>query len=90
MPGVQIETIGMDSGHLHMVMVIPPRYSIAEVMGNLKGQSSSHMRKTFRWLSKVYWKKNIVWSPGYFVSSESVDENIIRRYVEYQGRKDSD
>ena len=90
MPGVKIETIGIDIDHVHMVMVIPPRYSIAEVMGRLKGQSSSHMRKTFKWLSKVYWKENIVWSPGYFVSSVGVDENVIRSYVEYQGRKDSD
>ena len=90
MPGVSIETIGFDNDHVHMVMVIPPKYSIAEVMGRLKGQSSHHMRKTFAWLSKVYWKENIVWSPGYFVSSVGVDENIIRRYVEYQGQKDSD
>ena len=89
MPGVMIETIGLDFDHLHMVMVIPPRYAIAEVMGRLKSQSSSHMRKTFRWLSKVYWKENIVWSPGYFVSSIGIDENTIRHYVEYQGRKDS-
>lgn len=90
MPGVSIEAIGFDHDHLHMVMMIPPKYSIAAVMGELKGRSASHMRKTFRWLSKVYWKENIVWSPGYFVSSVGVDEHIIRRYVEYQGRKDSD
>ena len=90
MPGVLIESIGFDVDHLHMVMTIPPKYSISEVMGRLKGQSSHHMRKTFAWLGKVYWKDNIVWSPGYFVSSVGIDENIIRNYVEYQGRKDSD
>lgn len=90
MPGVVIETIGFDDDHLHMVMTIPPKYSISEVMGRMKGQSSHHMRKTFKWLSKVYWKDNIVWSPGYFVSSVGIDENIIRNYVEHQGRKDSD
>ena len=90
MPGVSIETVGVDIAHLHMVMVIPPRYAIAEVMGRLKGQSSHHMRKTFAWLGKVYWSENVVWSTGYFVSSVGIDENAIRRYVEYQGRKDSD
>lgn len=89
MPGVEIETIGFDEDHLHMVMVIPPRYSIAGVMGKLKSQSSSPLRKTYGWLGKVYWKENIVWSPGYFVSSVGVDEEIIRRYVEHQGRQDS-
>ncbi len=52
-----------------MVMGIPPKYSIAEVMGKLKSQAASQMREQFPWLEKVYWKENIVWSPGYFVSS---------------------
>lgn len=89
MPGVVIETIGFDQDHLHMVMVIPPRYAIADVMGRMKSQSSSMLRKKFDWLSKVYWKENIVWSPGYFVSSVGIDENTIKRYVERQGRRDS-
>ena len=89
MPGVEVETIGFDRDHLHLVMVIPPRYSISQVMGKLKSQSSSDLRKAFLWLKKVYWKENLVWSPGYFVSSVGLDEQTIRRYVEYQGRQDS-
>jgi putative transposase len=89
MSGVRIETIGFDGDHLHMVMVIPPKYSIASVMGRLKSQSSAQLRKTFGWLSKVYWNEIVVWSPGYFVSSVGLNEQIIKRYVEYQGRQDS-
>ena len=81
--------IGFDGDHLHMVMIIPPKYSISGVMGQLKSQSSSQMRKKFQWLSKVYWKENIVWSPGYFVSSVGVDEETIKNYVEHQGQQDS-
>ena len=90
MPGVIIETIGFDRDHIHMVMVIPPKYSIANVMGSLKSQSASQLRKKFRWLEKVYWKENIVWSTGYFVSSVGVDASVIKRYVEQQGEQDSD
>jgi len=89
MPGVNIETIGFDRDHLHMVMTIPPKYSIAEVMGKLKSQSSSQLRQAFSWLSNVYWKENVVWSPGYFVSSVGLNEQMIKQYVEYQGRHDS-
>ena len=89
MPGVTIETIGFNQDHLHMLMVIPPKYSIADVMGQLKSQLASRMRKFFPWLSKVYWKENIIWSPGYFVSSVGLDEETIRRYVEHQGQQDS-
>lgn len=88
MPGVEIETIGFDGDHVHMVMIIPPKYAISDVMGQLKSQSASRLRKKFDWLAKVYWKENIVWSPGYFVSSVGVDEATIKRYVEFQGRQD--
>ena len=89
MPGVTVETIGFDQDHLHMVMVIPPKYSIASVMAQLKSQSASRLREKFEWLDKVYWKENIVWSPGYFVSSVGVDERTIKNYVEHQGDQDS-
>ena len=74
MPGVSVEKIGFDMDHLHMIMVIPPKHSIANVMGTLKSKSSSLLRKKYSWLSKVYWKENILWSPGYFVGSVGVDE----------------
>ena len=89
MPGVKLETIGFDKDHLHMVMSIPPKYSISAVMGQLKSQSTSRLREHFPWLSKVYWNENIVWSPGYFVSSVGIDEKTIKQYVEHQGRQDS-
>jgi len=89
MPGVSIETIGFDRDHLHMVMVIPPKYSIASVMGQMKSQSAATLRKAFPWLKKVYWNENIVWSPGYFVSSVGIDEETIKHYVEHQENQDS-
>ena len=89
MPGVTIETIGFDKDHLHMLMSIAPKYSISSVMGTLKSQSSSRLRKKFKWLSDVCWEENIVWSPGYFVSSAGIDEQTIKNYVEHQGRQDS-
>ena len=89
MPGVELETIGFDQDHVHLVMQIPPKYAIADVVAQMKSQSSSIMRRKFIWLAKVYWKENIVWSPGYFASSIGADEDTIKRYVEYQGRQDS-
>lgn len=88
MPGVTIEQIGSDNDHIHLVMEIPPKYAISSVMAELKSRSASQLRKKFPWLAKVYWKENIVWSPGYFVSSIGADEATIRHYVEYQGRQD--
>jgi putative transposase len=87
--GCEIISLNMQAEHIHVVMVIPPRYSVSEVVGRIKGQTGSRIRKKFGWLKKVYWKENVVWSPGYFVSTVGVDEEKILKYVEWQGRQDS-
>ncbi len=71
-----------------MIMIIPPKYSVADVIGQIKSQSASRLRKKFSWLSKVYWKENIVWSPGYFVSTVGIDEKSIIKYVQFQESQD--
>ena len=89
MPGVEILEINMQTDHIHAIMIIPPKYSVAEVLGRIKGRSASMLRKKFAWLAKVYWKENIFWSPGYFVSTVGVNEGQIIRYVKWQGIQDS-
>ena len=71
-----------------MVMIIPPKYAVSEVVGKMKGITSSELRKKYGWLRKRYWKENIVWSPGYFVSTVGIDEEQILKYVQWQGRQD--
>lgn len=87
-PGVEIEEIGFDKDHVHFVMVIPPKYSISDVMAQIKSQSASALRSRYKWLSRVYFKENVVWSTGYFVSSVGANEEIIKHYVKYQGQRD--
>jgi len=89
MPGVEILEISMQTDHIHAIMIIPPKYSVGEVLGRIKGRSASMLRKKFAWLAKVYWKENIFWSPGYFVSTVGVNEGQIIRYVKWQGIQDS-
>jgi putative transposase len=72
-----------------MVMVIPPKYSVSEVVGRIKGQTASHLREKFAWLGKVFWKENIVWSSGYFVSTIGLNETRVLEYVRWQGKQDS-
>lgn len=57
-------------------------------MGKWKSQLASRMRKFFKWLDKVYWKENCVWSPGYFIISVGIDEETVENYIELQGRQD--
>ena len=88
MPGCEIVEQNVRKDHLHLGMVISPRYAVSDVVGRIEGVTSSHLRKKFSWLKKVYWKENIVWSPGYFVSTVGIDEEQILKYVQWQGRQD--
>jgi putative transposase len=89
MPGCEIVECSIQVDHIHMVMVIPPKYAVSDVIGRVKGMTSSDLRRKFNWLKKVYWKENIVWSPGYFVSTVGVDEEKVLKYVQWQERQDS-
>ena len=89
MPGVEIEELNVQIDHIHMVMIIPPKYSVSEVIGRIKGRTACNLRKKFRWLEQVYWKENVVWSPGFFVSTVGLDEEQIKMYVQWQGQQDS-
>jgi putative transposase len=85
-PGCEILKLNIQADHIHMVIIIPPKYSVSSVVGKMKGMTGSELRKKFEWLKNRYWKENIVWSPAYFVSTVGIEEEKILRYVEYQGR----
>ncbi len=81
--------IGIDKDHLHLHMVIPPKYAVCKVVDILKANTSRGMKQKFDFLKKIYWKGTGIWSVGYFVSTVGVNEEVIRRYVEMQGKEDS-
>ena len=87
--GCEIIKFNIQPDHVHMLMVIPPKYAVSAVIGKMKGKTGSALRKKFGWMKLRYARENIVWSPGYFVSTVGVDEEKILNYVKYQGRQDS-
>lgn len=89
MPGCEIVKHNIQPDHIHMVVIIPPKYAVSDVVGKIKGMTSSELRKKFGWLKNRYWRENVVWSPGFFVSTIGVEEEEILKYVEHQGRQDS-
>ncbi len=89
LPGCEIIKCNIQPDHIHMVIIIPPKYAVSTVVGKMKGMTGSELRKKFEWLKNRYWKENIVWSPGYFVSTVGIEEEKILKYVEYQGHQDS-
>ena len=88
MAGVKVEQIGFNQDHLHLVLEIPPKFSIADVTRSFKNQSASLLREKFDFLKNVYWNENIAWFPNYFVSNVGINEASIQHYVEFQGEND--
>jgi putative transposase len=87
--GVEVEELNIQPDHVHMMIIIPPRYSVSKVVEIIKSQSTRRIRKEIPWLDKVSYRTNALWTVGYFVSTVGIDEEIIRRYVKYQTERDS-
>ena len=73
--------------HMHLVLRIPPRESVADVIGFLKGKSAIRMHYEFGNRKAPTQQKNF-WSRGYFVSTVGIDEETIRNYVKNQDAQD--
>ena len=79
----RIEEGHLRSDHVHMLIAIPPKYAVAQVVGFIKGKSAMHM-------ARVYGerKRNLVgqhfWARGYFASTVGRDEGLIRDYIRKQ------
>ena len=72
---------------MHLVLSIPPKYSVSEVIGTLKGRVAIRIFKEVREIGKKYWGRRF-WSRGYFVSTVGVTEAVIREYVRQQELRD--
>jgi putative transposase len=82
--------IGIDKDHIHLYMVIPPKYSVSKVVETIKSNTSRELTKKFsQFLGDVYWDGKGIWSKGYFVSTVGINEETIRRYVRQQGEEDT-
>ncbi len=89
MPGCEIMEQNIQVDHVHMLMIIPPKYAVSDVIGEIKQFTASKMREKFAWLKGVYWKEAVIWSPGYFVSTVGLNEKQVTEYVKWQDHQDS-
>jgi len=86
-PDVIIVKYNIQEEHVHLVIEIPPKYAVAKIIGKIKQNSSRKIRNRFEWLDKVY-EKGVFWSPWYFSSTVGLDEEAIKKYVEFQEKVD--
>lgn len=70
--------------HIHFVVSIPPKISVSELMGILKGKTAIKIFKSYPQLKKKPYWGNHFWSRGYCVDTVGLDEDKIKKYVKYQ------
>ncbi|AKK67992.1 IS200/IS605 family transposase [Xanthomonas translucens] len=73
--------------HVHMMLKIPPKLAVSQVVGYIKGKSAIHLARVY-----AERKRNFVgqhfWARGYFVSTVGRDEAVIRDYIRNQEKED--
>ena len=86
--GCHIVEVSVQPDHIHLLVKIPPKVSISEFMGTVKGRTAIRVFKKFPYLKeRPYWG-NHFWADGYCVDTVGLDEEMIRKYVIYQERKE--
>jgi len=88
-PDWEYFTIGIDIDHVHLHMMIPPKYAVSTAVETMKKNTSRSLSLKFRFLENVYWDRKGIWSKGFFVSTVGINEAVIRAYVEMQGKEDT-
>lgn len=86
---VEIIELNVQSDHIHLIVWIPPKYAVSEVMGYLKGKLAIRIFQRYEKIGKRFWGRHL-WSRGYCVSTIGIDEQRIREYVKWQEKKEQE
>ena len=82
--GCIVEELNVQADHVHLLVSVPPKVSICQLMGTLKGKIAIKLFKSYPKLRKKPYWGNHFWARGYFVSTVGLDEDMIKRYVKHQ------
>ena len=88
--GCEVVELNVQVDHMHLLVMVPPKLSISQLVGTIKGKSAIQIFKQFPYLKqKPYWG-NHFWAKGYYVDTVGVDAEMIRKYVKYQEKIEKD
>ena len=73
--------------HVHMLISIPPKYSVSQVVGYMKGKSAIHIVRSYMGQKQNFTGYHF-WARGYYVSTVGKDEDVVREYIRKQERED--
>ena len=83
----RVEEGHLMADHVHMMISIPPKYSVAQVMGYIKGKTAVHIARVYAGRRRSFVGQQF-WARGYWVSTVGRDEAAVRRYIQEQEKED--
>ncbi len=87
--GCELVELNVQADHVHLLLKVPPKVSIPKLMGTLKGKTALQVFRQFTYLKeKLYWGNHFR-AKGYCVDTVGVDAEMIRQYVKYQEKLES-
>lgn len=85
---IEVKKVNVQLDHVHMVVIIPPRLSVASVVQFMKSRTGKKLKEKFNFMQKAIHGDPGIWSRGYCVSTVGLNEKQILEYVQYQGKED--
>lgn len=73
--------------HVHILISIPPKYAVSQVVGYIKGKSAIYIARNYLDKRKNF-KGQYFWARGYYMSTVGIDEEVIREYIRHQEDED--
>ncbi len=73
--------------HVHMLIAIPPKFAVSQVIGFIKGKSAIHLARVYGERRRNFVGQSF-WARGHFVSTVGRDESMIRQYIQVQEKED--
>jgi len=73
--------------HVHMLLMIPPKHAVSQVMGFIKGKSAIHIARVYAGRRRNFVGQHF-WARGYWVSTVGKNEAAVREYIQNQEKED--
>ena len=86
---IEVRKVNVQKDHVHIVIVIPPRVSVASVIRYMKSLSGKRLKEKFEFMKVAMYGRGGIWSRGYCVSTVGLNEKAIMDYIEYQYKEDA-
>jgi putative transposase len=88
--GCEVVELNIQFDHVHVLVMVPPKVSISDYIGAIKGRTAICVLNRFREFKKNPYWGNHFWARGYCVDTVGLDAEMIRKYIKYQQRKEKE